>query len=101
MIFTKTSDADFNELFSELLERGKMDIEHVSGIVGGIINEIKTDKNSALKQHIAKFDNWAPQTDADLKIDTASMEKAYKELDAELKSALHLAYDRIQKAYIS
>jgi len=96
MIFTKTSDADFNELFSGLLERGKMDMEHVSGIVGGIINEIKTDKNSALKQHIAKFDNWAPKTDADLKIDTASMEKAYKELDAELKSALHLAYDRIK-----
>ncbi len=98
MIFTKTSDADFNELFSGLLERGKMDIEHVSGIVGGIINEIKTDKNSALKRHIAKFDNWTPATDADLKIDTASMEKAYVELNAELKSALHLAYDRI-KAY--
>ncbi len=96
MIFTKTSNADFNELFSELLERGKMDIEHVSGIVGGIINEIKTDKNSALKEHIAKFDNWTPVTDADLKIDTASMEKAYKELDTELKSALHLAYDRIK-----
>jgi len=96
MIFTKTSDADFNELFSELLERGKMDMEHVSSIVGGIINEIKTDKNSALKQHIAKFDNWTPSTDSDLKIDTASMEKAYKELDAELKSALHLAYDRIK-----
>ena len=96
MIFTKTSDTDFNELFSELLERGKMDIEHVSGIVSGIINEIKTDKNSALKTHIAKFDNWTPQSDADLKIDTASMEKAYKELNAELKSALHLAYDRIK-----
>ena len=77
MIFTKTSDVDFNELFNELLERGKMDIEHVSEIVGEIINEIKTDKNSALKKHIAKFDNWAPATDADLKIDTASMAKAY------------------------
>ena len=96
MIFTKTSDADFNELFSELLQRGKMDMEHVSSIVGGIINEIKTDKNSALKQHIAKFDNWTPSTDADLKIDTASMKKAYEELNAELKSSLHLAYDRIK-----
>ncbi len=96
MIFTKTSDADFRELFSELLERGKMDIEHVSGIVGGIINEIKSDKNSALKKHIAKFDKWTPSTDADLKIDTALMEQAYNELDSALKSALHLAYDRIK-----
>ena len=96
MIFTKTSDANFNELFSELLERGKMDMEHVSTIVGGIIDEIKTDKNSALKSHISKFDNWTPESDADLKIDTASMKKAYEELNAELKSALHLAYDRIK-----
>ena len=50
MIFTKTTAVDFNELFSELLERGKMDIEHVSGIVGGIINEIKSEKNGALKK---------------------------------------------------
>jgi len=96
MIFTKTTASDFNELFSELLQRGKMDMEHVSTIVGGIINEIKSDKNSALKQHIAKFDNWTPISDTDLKIDTADMEKAYVELDPTLKSALHLAYDRIK-----
>jgi len=96
MIFTKTSDTDFNTLFNELLGRGKMDIEHVSSIVGGIINEIKADKNSALKTHIAKFDHWTPKSDDDLKIDTSLMQKAYEELDTELKSALHLAYDRIR-----
>jgi len=96
MIFTKTTAADFETLFQELLGRGKMDIEHVSGIVGGIINEIKSDKNSALKTHISKFDNWTPESDSDLKIDTADMKKAYDELDAALKSALHLAYDRIK-----
>jgi histidinol dehydrogenase len=96
MIFTDTNNPDFAESFNELLQRGKMDIAHVSAIVGNIINEIKTDKNSALKQHISKFDNWTPVSDEDLKISTDSMSKAYDNLDAKLKSALHLAYDRIK-----
>ncbi len=98
MIFIKTDEQNFETMFSELLERGKMDIEHVSSIVQGIINEIRSDKNSALKAHIAKFDKWTPVEDNDLKIDTATMKQAYDALDGELKSALHLAYDRI-KAY--
>jgi len=96
MIFTTTTDSKFEALFNELLQRGKMDIEHVSGIVGGIINEIKEEKNSALTRHIAKFDNWAPATDADLKIDADLMKRAYETMDDTLKSALHLAYDRIK-----
>jgi histidinol dehydrogenase len=57
MIFINKSDANFKENFDELLGRGKMDIDNVSDIVGNIINEIKADKNAALKQHISKFDN--------------------------------------------
>ena len=96
MIFAKSSDSDFNTKFKELLERGKMDIEHVSLIVSDIINEIKRDKNTALKKHITKFDNWTPMDDEDLKIPTDLMSKAYKNLDEKLKSALHLAYNRIK-----
>ena len=96
MIFTNTSAPEFDKKFNELLGRGKMDIEYVSGIVGGIINEIKNDKNSALKAHIAKFDKWTPKDDSELKIDTELMKKAYEVLDADLKKSLHLAYDRIK-----
>ncbi|MEA1983924.1 MAG: histidinol dehydrogenase, partial [Campylobacterota bacterium] len=98
MMFIKSSDTNFNANFEELLGRGKMDIATVSSIVGGIISEIQNEKNGALKRHIAKFDNWTPESDAELKISTESMSKAYKELEPKLKSALHLAYDRI-KAY--
>jgi len=96
MIFTNTQSSSFAQEFEELLGRGKMDIAHVSSIVSGIIDEIKKDKNRALFSHIAKFDNWTPKSDDDLKISTSSMEEAYKNLDSELKSALHLAYDRIK-----
>jgi len=98
MTILSSIDANFNKAFEELLGRGKMDMEQVSVIVNGIINEIKIDKNSALKQHISKFDNWTPTVDADLKINTKDMKKAYDELDVKLRDSLHLAYDRI-KAY--
>ncbi len=96
MIFTNTNESKFSSEFDELLSRGKMDMEHVGNIVGGIIQEIKTDKNEALKKHISKFDNWTPSSDEDLKISTESMALAYKKIDVKLRYALHLAYDRIK-----
>lgn len=96
MTILSTADTAFGEAFEELLGRGKMDMEHVSGIVNGIIAEIKTEKNVALKRHISKFDNWTPASDEDLKIDTKSMKTAYEALEPNLKAALHLAYDRIK-----
>jgi histidinol dehydrogenase len=96
MMFIKSSDNNFKEGFEELLGRGKMDMAHVGKIVQNIIDKIKVDKNKALKEHISKFDNWTPQSDKDLKISTESMSKAYDELEPKLKSALHLAYDRIK-----
>jgi len=96
MIFIKSNENDFEQKFQELLGRGKMDIAHVSAIVGGIIEEIKIDKNEALFSHIAKFDNWQPVNDEDLKISTESMRQAYDNLDEKLKCSLHLAYDRIK-----
>ena len=98
MVFIDVNDTSFKESFEDLLGRGKMDMAQVGAIVGGIIDEIKTDKNKALSQHIAKFDNWTPENDEDLKISTVSMEAAYKNIDKNLLDSLHLAYDRI-KAY--
>ena len=96
MITITTSDNDFKEVFEELLNRGKMDMEHVSTIVKTIIDEIRVDKDAALLAHIAKFDRWIPSCGSELKITTDEMKKAYDELDGTLKKALHLAYDRIR-----
>jgi len=98
MIFTTTTLPSFKAEFDELLGRGKMDMANVTAIVLNIIDEIKSRKNEALKEHISKFDNWTPKSDDELKISQEDMQKAYKNLDNSLKEALHLAYDRI-KAY--
>lgn len=93
-----TNDKNFEMQFNELLKRGHMDMENVSKIVANIIAEIKLDGNSALKNHIEKFDKWTVKSDKDLEISTESMKQSYEQLDDKLRDALILAYDRI-KAY--
>lgn len=91
-----THDPRFQTIFDELLNRGKMDMEHVGTIVKNLIDEIRADQDTALIAHIAKFDHWTPASGADLRISTESMKTAYDSLEPTLKSALHLAYDRIR-----
>lgn len=96
MTLIHSNESNFQKVFDELLGRGKMDMEHVSTIVKGLIDEIRADKDNALIRHIERFDRWTPKSGSDLRIDTASMKKAYDELEPNLKSSLHLAYDRIR-----
>ncbi|MBA1420379.1 MAG: histidinol dehydrogenase [Epsilonproteobacteria bacterium] len=91
-----SSDDTFEVNFNELLERGKMDIEGVTSIVSGLLKEIQTEGNTALKAQIAKFDRWEPKDDAELLVSTDDMAKAYENIDPKLRDALHLAYDRIE-----
>jgi len=91
-----TKDANFQTEFAELLKRGAMDIDGVTTIVKGLLDEIKTEGNAALKAHIGKFDRWEPQSDEALEVTVESMEKAYHNIDTTLRDALHLAYDRIE-----
>lgn len=91
-----SSDDTFEANFNELLERGKMDIEGVTGIVSGLLKEIQSEGNKAVKSQIAKFDRWEPASDEALLVSTEDMAKAYENIDPELRDALHLAYDRIE-----
>lgn len=94
-IFYKNDDT-FDANFSELLKRGKMDIDGVTGIVSTLLKEIQTEGNSAVKAQIAKFDRWTPDNDEALLVSTEDMAKAYANIDPVLRDALHLAYDRIE-----
>jgi len=97
MKIINTKDANFKEEFENILGRAKVDIKKVSGIVNGIIDDIVENGNTAVKEHISKFDNWTPKSDTDLFIDVKDMENAYNNIDTKLKDSLHLAYDRIKK----
>jgi histidinol dehydrogenase len=92
----KTTDTDFASRFDALLSRGAMDIEGVSAIVLDLLKAIRTDGNAALREQIARFDRWAPQSDTELAVDPAEMKRAYEAIDPALREALQLAYDRIR-----
>lgn len=96
MTIIQSSDANFQTVFSDLLNRGKMDMEHVSVVVKSLIDDIRENQDNALSAHIEKFDRWSPKGGADLRIQTGDMKAAYEALEPKLKSALHLAYDRIR-----
>ena len=91
-----SNDDTFEANFNELLQRGKMDIEGVTSIVSGLLKEIQTEGNKAVKSQIAKFDRWEPESDDALLVSTDDMAKAYENIDPVLRDALHLAYDRIE-----
>ena len=91
-----SNDDTFEANFNELLERGKMDIEGVTNIVSGLLKEIQTEGNTALKAQIARFDRWEPKEDAELLVSADDMAQAYANIDPALRDALHLAYDRIE-----
>lgn len=98
MRIIKTSEANFEQEFKNILARAKSDIKGVSAIVTNIIDEIVQEGNEALKSHIKKFDKWEVKSDEELMISQEQMKKAYENIDEDLKKALHTAYDRI-KAY--
>ncbi|OCL88000.1 histidinol dehydrogenase [Arcobacter porcinus] len=98
MKIINTKDKNFKEEFENILARAKSDIKDVSKIVTNIIDEIIENGDEALKKHIEKFDKWEFKDANELLISTNDMEKAYKNIDDELRKSLHTAYDRI-KAY--
>ncbi len=97
MKIINSSDSNFQNEFDELLGRAKVDIKKVSSIVNGIIEDIVANGDNAVCEHIAKFDGWNPKDSRELFVDTDLMEKAYNNLEDELRKSLHLAHDRIKK----
>ena len=96
MKIINTTDSNFEKEFENILARAKTDIKGVSTIVTNIIDDIVENGNSAIKEHISKFDKWEVKNDTDLEISVDEMKKAYENLDDNLRKSLHLAYDRIK-----
>ncbi len=92
----KSTDADFKEKLAATLNRGETQGEKVEAIVKSIIADVKTKGDDALLESIAKFDGWSPKSGSELAVSTDAMKKAYDNLDAKLKDALHTAYNRIE-----
>ena len=86
---------DYNkETVEELIKRSQADINSVLTTVSDILNDVRENKDNAVKAYTAKFDK--AELD-DLKVSEEEIKKAYDELDDELIKALESASANIEK----
>lgn len=86
---------DYNkETVEELIKRSQADINSVLTTVSDILNDVRENKDNAVKAYTAKFDK--AELD-DLKVSEEEIKKAYDELDDELIKALGSASANIEK----
>lgn len=86
---------DYNkETVEELIKRSQADINSVLTTVSDILNDVRENKDNAVKAYTAKFDK--AELD-DLKVSEEEIKKAYDELDGELIKALKSASANIEK----
>lgn len=92
MKFLQTSEANFKSQFEQLLARGEVDVESVSGVVGNILGNIKKRGLDAVREQVREFDGWDAN---ELAISPKEMKSAWESADLKLKEALQVAYKRI------
>ncbi len=86
---------DYNkETVEELIKRSQADINSVLTTVSDILNDVRENKDNAVKAYTAKFDK--AELD-DLKVSEEEIKKAYDELDGELIKALESSSANIEK----
>ena len=82
------------ETVNDLIKRSQADINEILNIVSDILNDVKENKDEAVKRYTAKFDK--AQLD-DLQVSQDEIKNAYENLDKDLIEALKRASANIEK----
>ena len=85
-----------SDFFEQLVKRGEVEFEEYYYKVNEIINFVKKEKDYALVDLTEKFDNFK-LNEKNYYFDKSDFEKAYNEIDDNLKNALNFAAERIRK----
>ncbi|MEP6628561.1 MAG: histidinol dehydrogenase [Ginsengibacter sp.] len=80
--------------WKEIITRPVMDLKSLEEIVLPVLNEIKTDGDTAVKKYALQFEGVLP---TDLKIRESEIANAGSQLSEELKNAILLAKENITK----
>lgn len=86
----------FNERLRFLKERGQILTEEYEPVVKEIIQRIKEEGDKALLEYTRRFDgiDLSPE---DLEIPYEELERAYNQLEEDVKSAFEIAHERIRR----
>jgi histidinol dehydrogenase len=91
-----TTDADFNDRFSDLLNSTRADAADVDATAAAIIADVIGRGDEAVLELTRKFDQVDAASMKDLCVDAVALNDAYQRLDLELKDALNIAAERIR-----
>lgn len=91
-----SADADFAEQLEKLLQWESVSDVGVNQTVSSVIADIRSSGDAALIEFTRRFDNWQPESAADLIIHTERLKQAWDGLPAEQANALQQAADRIR-----
>ena len=91
-----TLDADFEAVFTALLNSKREDNADVTATVMGIINDVATRGDEAVLELTQKFDGLAVERMDELRLHADDLAAAYGRISPELSTSLHLAADRIR-----
>ncbi len=91
-----TADQDFEPAFTALLDEARETTNRVDAAVADIIAAVRAQGDTALIDHTARFDRWAPADAAALRVTPAEIEAADASIRPELRAALNLAAERIE-----
>ena len=81
-----------------LIERPILEQQTLDDIVVGILNDVKTNKDSALKKYSEKFDKVKLDN---LEVDNSEIESANNQISQDLKDAINLAKQNIEAFHTS
>ncbi|AEH07246.1 histidinol dehydrogenase [Methanothermococcus okinawensis] len=92
MIIKKITDLTDEEK-TTLINRNKMNLENIYPIVREILDNVKNNGDSALKEYTKKFDKVDID---DFKVHKEEIEKAYNRIDYKIIEAIEKAHDNIK-----
>lgn len=80
--------------WQDILKRPVMNVDSLEATVSGVLNDVKTNGDAAVKKYTLQFDKV---TVDDLLVTEAEFDEAEKNVTSELKAAIQLAKSNIEK----
>ena len=96
MQMLRASDADFETRFAAIVGDRRESDAQVGSDVAAILRDVRSRGDDALVDYTAKFDRYELASDADWSIPASQCAQAYAALDADLRTALDMAAERIR-----
>ena len=86
----------FNERLRFLKERGQILAEEYEPVVREIIQRVQKEGDRAVLEYTKRFDNLDLKPDT-MEVPYEELERAYNEIEEDIKSALEIAHERIRR----